>query len=137
MLESSDDVCSLGVSLCFLSVETEMSDGFRQQDFRVCGCPWKAQHPLTGDGIVLVPIHRVFLLQVHDLLIQLKDSKCWDSIVILTDFLVSKPENREELITQGKKIQAIYSRNLIIARPCRKYRMLRNYDSSRRQTCFS
>lgn len=89
MLEGSDDVCSLGVSLCFLSVETEMSDGFRQQDFRVCGCPWKAQHPLTGDGVVLVPIHRVLLLRVHDLLIELKDSEAWVSIAILTDCLVS------------------------------------------------
>lgn len=106
MLESSHDACSLGVILCFLSIEVKMSDGFRQQDFRVLAGPWKAQHPLTGDGVVLVPIHWVFLLQVHDLFIKLEDSKCWGSIVILVNFLISKPENREELITQGeKKIQ--------------------------------
>lgn len=70
MLESSHDACSLGVILCFLSIEVKMSDGFRQQDFRVLAGPWKAQHPLTGDGVVLVPIHWVFLLQVHDLLIK-------------------------------------------------------------------
>lgn len=123
MLESSHDACSLGVILCFLSIEVKMSDGFRQQDFRVLAGPWKAQHPLTGDGVVLVPIHWVFLLQVHDLLIKLEDSKCWGSIVILVNFLISKPENREELITRGeKKIQAAYSKNLITARSCRKHR---------------
>lgn len=79
----------------------EVFDGFRQQDLRVCAGPRQPQHALAGDGVVLVPVHRELLLQGHNLLIQLEDSKC--VVPLLVNFLISKSENREELIIQGGK----------------------------------
>lgn len=47
-----------------------------------------------------------------------RQQKCWYSIVIPWLFSKKTPENTEKL-TQEKKIQPAYSKNLIVARPCR------------------
>lgn len=71
VLHSLQNILLLGIVLHFLSVQKEMFHSFGEQRFGIHIHPMETQHPLAGDGVVFVPVHRVIWMRVDNFFVRL------------------------------------------------------------------